>query len=72
MVEELELFHRDPVECIQELLSNPMFKDVLQYSPLQVFVDEECTERIYNEMWTCNWWWDLQVCYFVISPGDCQ
>ncbi|KIM38488.1 hypothetical protein M413DRAFT_30038 [Hebeloma cylindrosporum] len=33
MVENLELWFRDPVECVKELLSNPAFKDYISYAP---------------------------------------
>ncbi|KAF8583280.1 hypothetical protein K439DRAFT_1647284 [Ramaria rubella] len=60
IVEELELFHRDPVECVRELISNPAFCDVLHYVPERQFADEHHTEQIYNEMWTAEWWWELR------------
>ncbi|KAF8510439.1 hypothetical protein JB92DRAFT_2831560 [Gautieria morchelliformis] len=60
MTEELELFYRDPVECIRELMGNPAFHDSLHYVPERVFEDKKRTKRIYNEMWMANWWWDLQ------------
>ena len=59
--EDVELWHQDPVECIKELISNSAFQDKLVYSPLRIYEDEQMTNRIYNEMWTCNWWWDIQV-----------
>ncbi|KAG1897043.1 uncharacterized protein F5891DRAFT_1130084 [Suillus fuscotomentosus] len=43
---DLELWRRDPVECIHELIGNPAFKDGKVH--------------IYNEMWTCDLWWDMQ------------
>ena len=49
------------MECIKELISNSAFQDKLAYSPLRIYKDEQRTNRIYNEMWTCNWWWDTQV-----------
>ena len=61
MVEELEIFYRDPVECVHELLSNPAFPSALHYAPVQVYEDATCTEQIFNEMWTGQWWWDTQV-----------
>lgn len=33
MTEGLELWLRDPVECIKELLQNPGFRDSLKYAP---------------------------------------
>lgn len=59
--EELELWYRDPVDVVRELMGNPVFRDVMQYSPEQVYRDEAGTDRVVNEMWTGNWWWDMQV-----------
>jgi hypothetical protein len=59
--EKLELWRRDPVECVSELMGNPMFKDVLKYAPEKAYLDEEKNCRIYDEMWSADWWWDTQV-----------
>jgi len=53
LLEQLKIFHCDPVEST--------FCDVLQYVPEQLYTDETHEERIYNEMWTGDWWWELQV-----------
>ncbi|KAF8505172.1 hypothetical protein JB92DRAFT_3084154 [Gautieria morchelliformis] len=60
IIEELELFHRDPVKCVPELLGNTAFRDVMHYAPERTYVDEKHSERIYNDMWTADWWWNLQ------------
>ena len=39
MVEELELWFCEPVECVKELLSNPAFKDYICYTPEHVYSD---------------------------------
>lgn len=59
--EELELWHRDPIECVQELLSNPAFVNHLKFGPERVYLDERRTNRHYDEMWTADWWWIKQV-----------
>ena len=61
MKETVELWRRDPVECIRELIGNPLFSKDMRYAPERVYVDSEGRIRIYDEMWTANWWWDLQV-----------
>lgn len=68
LTEDVELWLRDPVECIKELVGNPAFKDHMSYIPEQVFEDPEGETRVFDEMWTGNWWWDTQV--RIISPGD--
>lgn len=59
--EELELWMRDPVACIQELIGNPAFHRNLAYAPEKIFVDQEGQNRRYDEMWTGDWWWKTQV-----------
>nr|GAT50070.1 predicted protein [Mycena chlorophos] len=46
MKEELELWMRDPVACIRQLMGNPAMKDDLV--------------MLLDEMWTASWWWKLQ------------
>ncbi|THU86074.1 hypothetical protein K435DRAFT_805378 [Dendrothele bispora CBS 962.96] len=58
--ETLELWHRDPVEVIKDLMGNPVFRGHQQYAPVQHFRNKERTDREYSEMWTGDWWWDVQ------------
>jgi hypothetical protein len=61
LVEDLELWRRDPVECVNELIGNPAFKEYISYIPERVYTDDTGRYRIYDEMWTGNWWWETQV-----------
>lgn len=61
MKEEVELWVRDPIECIRELLGNPMFREHTVYQPRRVYTSEARTSRVYDEMDTGDWWWDTQV-----------
>ena len=61
IIEEVELWRRDPVEIIQSLIANPMFKDEIAYEPEKVYKDNRGKIRVYDEMWTGDWWWDTQV-----------
>ncbi|KAJ6559359.1 hypothetical protein DFH09DRAFT_921717 [Mycena vulgaris] len=58
--ETAELWFRDPVECVKELIGNPAFKAVMDYAPKRLFVDAEGTEEIINEMSSASWWWKMQ------------
>jgi hypothetical protein len=60
-IETLELWHRDPIECIAELLGNPYFRGKQQYAPRRVFRNRDGTNREFGEMWTADWWWTTQV-----------
>ncbi|KAG6822115.1 hypothetical protein H0H92_015207, partial [Tricholoma furcatifolium] len=70
MTENLELWFRDPVEVVRELIGNPAFKEMMAYVPEQVFQDDACTERVFDEMWTADWWWNLQVYLNCIHYGQ--
>ena len=61
LVEDLELWRRDPVECVHELIGNPAFKEYISYIPERVYTDDAGHDRIYDEMWTSDWWWETQV-----------
>ncbi|KAJ7582127.1 hypothetical protein C8J56DRAFT_1015707 [Mycena floridula] len=59
-IEELEIWYRDPVEVIKELVGNPMFKDVIRYAPEKLYEDKSGEKRVIDEMWTADWWWEIQ------------
>lgn len=61
-VEDLELWYRDPVECIREILGNPLFRDCTRYAPERLYTKQDGGERVVDECWTGDWWWDVQVC----------
>lgn len=60
--EKLELWRRNPVEVIKDLMGNEALRDALQYAPERAYTDREGRNRVYDEMWTASWWWDTQVC----------
>ncbi|KAJ6516654.1 Zn-finger domain-containing protein [Mycena vitilis] len=62
MKEDLELWMRDPVECIKELMGNPAFHQYMAYMPEHVYSNESgaASSRVWDEMWTANWWWEMQ------------
>jgi Plavaka transposase len=61
--EILHLWKRDPIECIRELIGNPAFRKKMCFAPERVYEDLEGKNRIFDEMWTGDWWWNLQVSY---------
>ncbi|KAG1732914.1 uncharacterized protein EDB91DRAFT_1238697 [Suillus paluster] len=58
--EEVELWCRDPVECMKELIGNPSFKEDMAYSPAKAYADRAGQDRVIDEMWTADWWGDKQ------------
>lgn len=69
--EHLEMWYCDPLEIVRELLGNPIFKDVMQYMPIQLFMSADGREQVFNEMWTGEWWWRIQVCVLYNTNWSC-
>lgn len=74
VIEEVQLWQRDPVECIRELLSNPAFKTLIKYAPEKVYRDADGNVRVFGEAWSADWWWNLQVrsyqCFSDLYGGE--
>ena len=59
--ENVELWFRDPIECVEALIGNPRLGEHMSYVPQKVFTSGSGTMRIYDEAWTGDWWWTMQV-----------
>jgi hypothetical protein len=59
--ETVELWCRNPVECVQELIGNPEFKTHMKYAPYRLYMSSDGTNQSWDEMATGSWWWDVQV-----------
>lgn len=59
IIEDVELWMRDPVECAAELLDNPAFKGKMKFAAEWMF--DADGNRIINEMWTADWWAEIEV-----------
>ena len=53
---EFDLWKKDVLDVIKELVSNPEFKDCFCTLPCEIYTDGEKKVQIYNEMWTGEWW----------------
>ena len=65
--EELEFFCRDVLECIQSLYGDPSWAQDMVFVPERHYTSHARTSQIYNELYTSNWWWTIQVSFFI--PG---
>jgi hypothetical protein len=59
--EDVEVWMRDPVECIRDLIGNPSFKDHMAYAPSRAYADQAGLHRVVDDMWTGDWWTETQV-----------
>ncbi|KAJ7737447.1 hypothetical protein DFH07DRAFT_753069 [Mycena maculata] len=68
--ETVEMWYRDPLECVKELLGNPSFAGKQGYKPIRVFrrlKDGVYSNQEFSEMWTAEWWWNIQK---LLPPGS--
>ncbi|KAH8094594.1 hypothetical protein DFH11DRAFT_1555464 [Phellopilus nigrolimitatus] len=58
--EEHLIQYRNPIQAIKNLWSNPAHAKHMVYAPEKMWANADRDSRLYNEMWTGNWWWTLQ------------
>jgi hypothetical protein len=57
--ERLEFYYRDVMKCIRAIYGNPQFAHHLVFAPERHYTSQERTCRIYNELYTGDWWWKV-------------
>ena len=66
----VHLFYRDPVECIQAIVGNPLFKDSIQFTPFKLFETAAKLTRVYTEWLSGDAAWTNQVSFFFSSATN--
>lgn len=62
MLEEYEVWYRNPRVVLRNQLANPDFKDKIDYAPVREF--DENGERRWKNVMSGNWAWNNAVCSF--------
>ena len=65
----LVLYYRNPLECIESILKNPLFSEHIQYIPRAEY--DSNGKRQYNEWITSDGAWEMQVCKSAVHPSIC-
>ena len=68
--DNVEVWRRDPVECVKQLIGNLAFKYYMSYIAEHVYLDNRGKLWIFDEMWTADWWWNMQVSLFICIYKD--
>ena len=66
----MEFHFRDMIGCIRSLYSDPRFMHSLAFAPERHYISLERTCWVYNELYTCDWWWTVQVHSFYSDKDD--
>ncbi|KAJ7772185.1 hypothetical protein B0H16DRAFT_1305261 [Mycena metata] len=56
----LTVYYRDPLECIQHLLSNPLLKDHIHFTPFRLWASADKLMRRYTEWLSGDVAWQMQ------------
>ncbi|KAH8109742.1 hypothetical protein DFH11DRAFT_1515182 [Phellopilus nigrolimitatus] len=56
----LTLLYRDGLECFKYLFGNPLFQNHMDFIPRRVYTDDKQKERLYSEIMTGDYVWDVQ------------
>jgi hypothetical protein len=55
------VYIRDVIQVIRELIGNSGFKAHMRYAPERHWTSQAQRKRVFGEMWTGDWWWQMQV-----------
>lgn len=55
------LYYRDPVDAVQSLLDRPSLAEHLDFTPRRAWRNKDRKNRVYDEIMTGNWAWEVQV-----------
>ena len=55
----LPFFYRNILDCVRYLLRQIAYRDDLVYAPRREYDFDG--QRVFSEMHTADWWWDVQV-----------
>ena len=56
-----ELFYRNPLDCLKALWADPAFDGHMSFAPEKRYSDRAKTQRLYTDMKTGDFWWEMQV-----------
>ncbi|KAJ1299410.1 hypothetical protein OPQ81_002640 [Rhizoctonia solani] len=66
LTEDIEIWVRDIIEVVKELIGNSAYGKQLVFVPQKIFLDAEKQNQKIDEMWTANWWSRIQE---LLPPG---
>ena len=66
----MQLFYRDPIECIESLLNSPLSANDIDFTPYKLYKSVEKSIRVYSEWLSGDAAWTMQVCDFSVKLSD--
>jgi len=66
----LSFFYRNLLDCVRYLLRQKAYRTGFVYAPQREY--NHTGQRVYAEMHTADWWWDIQVEFLDLFPGSAE
>ena len=60
--EPITFYYRDGLEVFKNILSDPSYRGSMDFIPRRVWQDHRKQSRVYDEIMTADFAWDIQVC----------
>ncbi|KAI0059312.1 hypothetical protein BV25DRAFT_1908757 [Artomyces pyxidatus] len=67
--EAFDVYFRDVMECVKALYADAEFAPYLVFKPERHYQDKDQTKRLFHDMHTGRWWWDVQDDLEAKRPG---
>ena len=67
----MTLYSRNVIECIKALYGDAEFSKHLVFKPERHYKSADKKQRIYHELHTGDWWWEVQVSYETVDTFFC-
>lgn len=64
---KIYLYYRDPIQCLQSLMHNPLLKDHIDFTPRRLYENAEKLVRVYTEWLSGDAAWSMQVSLLLLS-----
>ena len=58
----MSMYSRNIIECIRALYSDTKFSEHLVFRPERHYDKNNGGQRYYHDLYTGEWWWQMQVC----------
>jgi hypothetical protein len=59
----IDLFYRNPLECLESLMRSPLLKDCISFTPFRLYESAAKVMRVYTEWLSGNAAWYMQVIF---------
>ena len=65
-IDKVTLYYRDPLQCLQGLLRNPLYSDHLEFMPYRIYEGIDKDVRVFTKWLSGDIAWNIQVRNYIL------